>query len=72
MDHDFETNPLNKTIRTLTTSWSDRVGDNVYHLNIFKENNDGKRRKMNELDGDAEWAGRVAMHYNLQIPKVEK
>lgn len=63
--------PLER-IYQLTSTWRDETADQVYTLTVLGEYPDGERRVLAKYDGDAEWAGRIAAHYDIEMPKEDK
>jgi len=57
--------------RKLTSEWNDHEGDMLYTMRVFGNYENGERRLLNEFHGDAEWAKRVAAHYNIDMPKED-
>jgi len=70
-DMDRYEEPVNKE-RKLTSEWDDRAGDMLYTMHEFGDCKNGERRLLNEFYGDAEWAKRVAAHYNIDMPEESK
>lgn len=49
----------------LTSEWSDRLAAQEYTLITLIEFPTGDRTRSSAVTGDAEWAKRIAEHYNI-------
>lgn len=57
------------TFYKLTSEWSDKLAAQEYRLVTLIELPNGERRITTTSVGDAEWAKRIAEHYNIEETK---
>jgi hypothetical protein len=56
----------------ITYKWDDRSAGNIYTVTRFSAYPNGERRITYAWCGDAAWAGRMAKHYNIELPVEEE